>query len=52
VAGTNYIIKVRHEDSASVFLAKIAKPLPHTGRNPFLLSVKESTIDGKLEYFE
>ncbi len=51
VAGVNYIMKVKADDE---FLhVKIAKPLPHTGQPPFLLSVDPNhhTEDSPLGVF-
>lgn len=37
VAGVNYLMKVKADES--FVHVKIAKPLPHTGRPPFILAV-------------
>jgi hypothetical protein len=37
VAGVNYLMKVKADES--YVHVKIAKPLPHTGRPPFILAV-------------
>ncbi|RYG66837.1 hypothetical protein EON64_08830 [archaeon] len=51
VAGVNYLMKLQC-DSDFVH-AKIAKPLPHTGQNPFLLALADGhSADSALEYIE
>lgn len=42
VAGVNYLMKVKAD--GNYMHVKIAKPLPHTGQNPFLLAVHHENI--------
>jgi len=52
VAGVNYLIKAKVDDS--YVHVKIAKPLPHTGRPPFVLALHHADLnaDSPLVPFE
>ncbi len=52
VAGVNYLIKAK-ADNHTIHV-KINKPLPHTGRNPFVLALRHENLseESPLEYFE
>lgn len=39
--GTNYLINVHEEGGDAKLLVKIAKPLPHTNKPPFLMDVQK-----------
>ena len=51
VAGVNYIFKVQHDDG--VVHVKVAKPLPHTNKPPFLLGVdsNQHSVDSPIVPF-
>jgi hypothetical protein len=40
-AGTNYLMNVVEEGGDAKLLVKIGKPLPHTGKAPFLMEVQK-----------
>lgn len=51
VAGINYLMKVKYDDK--YVHVKIAKPLPHTGQNPFILAIADqASEDSPLVAFE
>ena len=51
VAGVNYIFKVKCDNE--IIHVKVAKPLPHTNKPPFLMAVSTGKdVDSPIEYFE
>ena len=53
VAGTNYFIQVRTDDSGGCAHLRVFQPLPHTGAGPELVAVRPGLQDtDELQYFE